>query len=313
LAINDSNLNIFVLFFFANTEGKMGDDVKKISFRSKTPLRCPICSNEFFREELFSGGGRLIAGKLTSELRRTYEENAKFGKIYPMAYILNVCPRCLYVSFQKDFENLLPEEIDKIRNMSQARIDTVKKYFGNIDFNSDRTLAHGAASYLLAVDIYGLRNKKVAPTFKRAIASIRAAWLFADLAKEKPDIPYGKISEFFYNKAYSFYGMVLELFQNGGEPVEAAGNLGPDTDKNWGYEGVLFLYSSLTVKIGARESDLQKRLENLERTKRYLSRIFGIGKSTKQKPGPLIDMTRDMYDKMNAMIDEIKGQSEPNQ
>lgn len=289
----------------------MSDEVRKVSFRSKTSVRCPICSNEFFREELFSGGGRLIAGKLTDELRRTYEQNAKFGKIYPMAYVLNVCPHCLYTSNQKDFDSLLPDEIENIRRLSQARIDTVKKYFGNLDFNTDRTLAHGAASYLLAIDVYGMRNKKISPTFKRAVASIRAAWLFSDLAKENPNIPYGKISQFFYAKSYSFYGAVLDLLQNGGESVEAAGSLGPDTDKNWGYEGVLFLYSSLTVKIGAKEPDVKKRLENLERTKRYLSRIFGSGKSTKDKPGPLIDMTRDMYDRINALIEENNKQTDP--
>lgn len=282
------------------------DAQKKVTFRQKTPVKCPICSNQFFREELMSGGGRLIAGKLTDELRRTYEPSAKFGRIYPMAYVLNVCPRCLYASNQKDFDSLLPDEIEKIRNLSQARVDTIDKYFGGLDFNQDRTLAHGAASYLLAVDIYGLRNKKVAPTFKRAVASIRAAWLFADMAAQKED-PYRKISQFFYGKAYLFYGAVLELLQNGGEPADAAGSMGPDTDKNWGYEGILYVYSVLTMKVGSKEKDAAKRKENLERTKRYLSRVFGVGKSSKEKPGPLIDMTRDLYDKIGTMIDEIEG------
>ncbi len=37
------------------------EDKKKISFRQKKFTVCPVCSFEFYREELFSGGGRLIA------------------------------------------------------------------------------------------------------------------------------------------------------------------------------------------------------------------------------------------------------------
>jgi uncharacterized protein len=275
---------------------------KKVSFREKNATRCPVCGYEFFQEKMLTGGGRLIAGKLTDELRRLYEENKKVGKIYPLAYILIVCPRCLYTAFPNDFAIIHPDDVGKIRAASQARIDTLKKFFGPLNFEADRTLAHAASSYMLAVDLYGLRDKKVAPTFKKAISSIRAAWLFDDLSKEMPQGPYKKISDFFYSKAYMFYGTVLDLFTSGAEPVEAAGNLGPDTDKNWGYEGVLYLYSSLTIKFGAKEPDIKKRIENFERTKRILSKVFGSGKSSKDKPGALIDMTRDQYDKINEML-----------
>jgi uncharacterized protein len=282
----------------------VSSEPRKISFRQKNSTKCPICSHEFYKEELHSGGGRLIAGKLTDELRRTYEPSPKYGKICPLAFILVVCPRCLYTANPKDFDAPLPDEIEKIRIQSQARIDTVKKYFGNLNFEDDRTLKHGAASYMLAVDLYGLRTKKIAPTFKRAIFAIRAAWLFNDLAQENPDAPYKKISSFFYTKAYAFYEAVLELLQNGGEPSDAS-SMGPDSDKNWGYEGILYLYSVLTMKIGAKETDAAKRIANLEKTKRYLSRVFGMGKTSKTKPGPLIDMTRDLYDKIKTMVDEL--------
>jgi uncharacterized protein len=275
---------------------------KKVSFREKNATKCPICGYEFFQEKMLTGGGRLIAGKLTDELRRLYEENKKVGKIYPLAYYMMVCPRCLFTAAPGDFNNVHPDDVCKIRAASQTRIDTVKKFFGPLSFESDRSLAHAAASFMLAVDIYSLRDKKVAPTFKRAISSIRAAWLFDDLSKEKPQGPYKKISDFFYAKSYVFYGSVLDLLTSGAEPVEAAGNLGPDMDKNWGYEGILYLYSTLTVKLGSKEPDIKKRIENFEKTKRMLSKVFGSGKSSKDKPGALIDMTRDQYDKINEML-----------
>ncbi len=283
--------------------GKEGTQ-KKVSFRQKNPTKCPICGFEHFKEDMLTGGGRLIAGKLTDELRRMYDKNEKWGKIYPLAYYLQVCPNCLYSAYPKDFTDVTSEEAEKLGKTTQARIASVKKFLGNISFKDDRNLALGAASYLLAVDCYSFRRKNVAPTFKNAVCSIRAAWLFGDMAKDMPEKPYEKISNFFYRKAYGFYQEVLELVQTGKEPVEAAGHLGPDTDKNWGYEGILYMVAILTLKVGVKETDITKRIENFEKTKRYLSRLFGSGKSSKNKPGALIDMTRDLYDKMNQMLAE---------
>jgi uncharacterized protein (DUF2225 family) len=283
---------------------------KRISFRQKEPTKCPICKNEFHREELLSGGGRLIVGNLTDELRRMYEKNDKFGVIYPMAYVLTVCPRCLYTAYPKDFEKVDSDEIERIRDKSQARVNTLKKFFGNVSFESDRNLVLGAASYMLSVDVYHLRNKTCAPTFKKAMSSIRAAWLTSDLASQFPDKPFKKISFFFYKKAYQFYDLSLEFAQNGKEPMDSVGNMGPDTDKNWGYDGMLYMYAILTVKIGAREPDLKKRIDNFEHTKRYLSRIFGMGKSSKDKPSLILDMTRDLYDKMNTLLEKWNAEME---
>jgi uncharacterized protein (DUF2225 family) len=286
------------------------EGVKKISFRQKNPTQCPVCSFEFHREEMLSGGGRLIAGKLTDELRRLYEVSKKYGKVYPSAYVVTVCPNCLYAAFTKDFSTLKQEEIEKLRELTSARKNAIKKFFGNLDFNEDRNLQLGAASYMLVVDCYSFRNKNVAPTFKNAMSSMRAAWLFGDLAREHPEKPFKKISVFFYKKAFQYYVRVLDLIQNGKEPMEAAGHLGPDTDKNWGYEGVLYLTAYLTVKIGSKEPDIHKRLELFEKCKRYLSRLFGVGKTSKSRPSELLDMTKDLYEKINELMDEWNAELE---
>lgn len=284
---------------------------KKVSFRQKEVTKCPICSYEFHREEMLTGGGRLIAGKLTDELRRLFEKNMKFGKVYPLAYLVTVCPRCYYAAYPRDFLEITGTEIDKISATTQARVNSVKKFFGDVSFEQNRDLLLGAASYLLAVDCYTFRIKQVAPTFKKAVSSIRAAWLFGDLAEEMPERPYKKISAFFYQKAYQFYQEVLDLVQSGGETMEAAGNIGPDYDKNWSYDGILYMNAVLTLKVGGLETDIVKRIENFEKTKRYLSRLFGSGKASKSKPGALIDMTRDLYDRMNQLLEQWKQQTEP--
>ncbi len=282
---------------------------KKVSFRQKNPTKCPVCSAEHYREEMLTGGGRLIAGKLTDELRRLYEKNMKWGVIYPLAYVVTVCPSCLYASYPKDFNDITPDEIGKLSMTTKARIASIQKFFGNISFQNDRTLMLGAASYMLAVDCYSFRRKNLAPTFKNAVSSIRAAWLFDDLSKEMPDRPYAKISAFFYKKAYAFYQELLVLTQNGQEPMDAAGNMGPDIDKNWGYEGILYMISILTMKIGIKEPDIRVRIEKFENTKRFLSRLFGSGKSSKNKPGALIDMTRSLYDRMTELIEQWKTET----
>ena len=66
----------------------------------------------------------------------------------------------------------------------------------------------------------------------------------------------------------------------------------------------------LTLKVGGQEPDIAKRIENFEKTKRYLSRLFGSGKSSKSKPGALIDMTRDLYDRMNQLLEQWKQQAD---
>ncbi len=274
---------------------------KKVTFRQKNPTLCPVCKNEFFREEMFTGGGRLIAGRLTDELRREYKESKKYGKLYPLIYLLNVCPNCYYTAYPKDFDDVVDSEISKLMETRSARRNAVEKFFGQINFNEDRTIESGAASFMLAVDCYNLRRKIVAPTFKKAVSSIRGAWLFSDLALIYPDKPYKKISMFFYKKAYEYYLQVLDLIQNGGEPADAAGNMGPDADKNWGYEGILYVSAILTLKIGSREKDPAKRLENFETSKKYLSRLFGMGKSSKSTPSDLLEKTRVLYEKINEL------------
>ena len=274
---------------------------KKVTFRQKNPTLCPVCKNEFFREEMFTGGGRLIAGRLTDELRREYKESKKYGKLYPLIYLLNVCPNCYYTAYPKDFDDVVDSEISKLMETRSARRNAVEKFFGQINFNEDRTIESGAASFMLAVDCYNLRRKIVAPTFKKAVSSIRGAWLFSDLALIYPDKPYKKISMFFYKKAYEYYLQVLDLIQNGGEPADAAGNMGTDADKNWGYEGILYVSAILTLKIGSREKDPVKRLENFETSKKYLSRLFGMGKSSKSTPSDLLEKTRVLYEKINEL------------
>jgi len=283
---------------------------RKVSFRAKENSVCPVCNEVHQKEQMFQGGGRLIAGKLTQELRRLYEKNKKFGRVNPNDYVLTVCPRCLYTAFPKDWDSLSPVEAEEFRQSSDKRRQFLEKILGPVDFYQDRNLVLGAASYLLAIECYQKRNTNVAPTPKKAICSLRAAWYFDDLATEFPGMNFEKVRDYLYKKAVSYYSLTLEYMQNGVEPVDSIqGMLGPDTDNNWGFDGVVYLNAYLTRKFLDQLSDKkEEQLNLLVRAKRMLARLYGSGKSSKGKPSPIIEMARELYDEYGTLIEQMGGE-----
>ncbi|PJZ68072.1 hypothetical protein CH373_04540 [Leptospira perolatii] len=283
---------------------------KKISFRAKEDTVCPVCSEVHQKENMFQGGGRLIAGKLTQELRRLYEKNKKFGRVNPNDYVLNVCPRCLYTCFPKDWSLLDAEENTKFKESADARRKNIELIMGPLDFYQDRNLVLGAASYLLSIECYQARKVNVAPTPKKAVCAVRGAWYYDDLNAEFPNMGYDKIRDLLYQKSAGWYTETMEIMQSGSEPVESASYiLGPDTDKNWGFDGVIYLSAYLTMKFKDElASDAQSKLNLLVRAKRTLSRLYGSGKASKSKPSVIIDMAKELYDEYNKLIEAMGGE-----
>jgi uncharacterized protein (DUF2225 family) len=283
---------------------------KKISFRAKENSVCPICDEVHQKEQMFQGGGRLIAGKMTQELRRLYEKNKKFGRVGPNDYILSVCPRCLYTSFTKDWDSLAPTELESIKLGSDQRRSFLEKILGPLDFSQERNIVLGAASYLLAIECYQKRGMNIAPTPKKAICAVRGAWYFEDLHADYPEMNFDKVRDFLYKKAAIYYSQTLEYMQNGQEPVDSIqGMLGPDTDNNWGFDGVVYLNAYLTRKFLAQLAEKKEdQLNLLIRAKRMLARLYGSGKSSKNKPSAIIEMARELYDEYGVMIEEMGGE-----
>lgn len=282
------------------------ENLPPLTFYSKEQIECPICSTKFKREELKSGGGRLIAGSLTDELRRLYEPSAKFGEIFPLVYSLTVCPKCHYAAFPQDFCVLDKESLERIYEHMQDRYNSVRRLFAKPDFSSARTLSDGAASYYLAIMCYELVDSKYSPTIKQGVCAIRAAWLFDELGKKYPEENYTYASKLFYRKALFFYRRAIELESAGKEMIANLKSFGPDADKNYGYDGVLYLAALLEYKYGARGDSL-KRFELLTQQRRSLSKMFGLGKSTKNKPGPLLEHARNLYD---GLVEELNGEED---
>ncbi|MDR0623960.1 MAG: DUF2225 domain-containing protein [Treponema sp.] len=276
----------------------------KVSFLSKKEYTCPVCETAFHKEELLSGGGRLIAGALTDELHRLYEPSAKYGEVYPLVYQAAVCPECWFASMDADFSLLSGSGKDLAVQDKERRIADTELIFPALNFHEPRSLAEGAASQYLALRCYDFYPKEMSPTIKQGLAALRAAWLLDDLDRKTPGQHYDWIATLFRKKAQFFYAEAIAREQKGSETLSGIKVFGPDTDKNYSYEGVLYLTAYLQHKYGPA-NDSSRRKTSLEDARRTIAKLFGMGKSSKDKPGPLLEHARDLYDTINKELNEF--------
>jgi uncharacterized protein (DUF2225 family) len=245
----------------------------------------------------------LIAGKLTEELHRLYEPSAKYGEIFPLVYQSVVCPECWFTSGESDFP-LIP--LDKV---SLAVDDTAKRkkdtllIFPEIDFRENRTLMEGAASHYLTLRCYDFYNKQASPTIKQGIASLRCAWHLDELNKKYPGQHYDWLGTLFRKKAQYLYNEALAREQSGKETLSGIKNMGPDIDKNYSYEGMLYICAYLRYNFGPAD-DTEQRKTSLEDARRTIAKLFGMGRKSKDKPGAFLDIARTLYDTINRELSE---------
>ena len=257
----------------------------------------------FKREELLSGSGRLIAGSLTDELHRLYEPSARYGEIFPLIYQATVCPRCWFAAMDKDFTDFPKSQAEMVNDDMEKRVTDVKQLFPDTDFGNNRDLTSGIASLYLVIRCYEYFPKEFSPTMKQAVASIRAGWLLDELDKKNPGQHYDWLALLFKKKANYFYNEAIRRETRGIETLSAIKGFGPDTDKNYSYEGALYLTALLKYKYSFLDSP-EIRVPALEEAKRTIARIFGVGKSSKAKPGPLLEHARNLYESINKELNE---------
>ncbi len=280
------------------------DKKPKISYWSKTKCRCPVCQRDFEKEEMLTGGGRMNAGDLTDELHRNYIPSEKYGAVYPLLYAVGACPRCHIAFLWKDFEDITDKNsIDALREDDEKRKQMVSTIFPHYELTRERNLLDGAAMYYLALLSYEKVDLAYAPTFKRALMSLRLAWICKHLDETIPGYNYDYISRVFYQKANFFYEQAVLNETSRVETIAGVNNFGPDIDKNYGYDGMVYLCGLLEYKYG-QSADLPLRYKKLDENKRAIARIFGLGKSSKAKPGPLLENARNLYDKITDALKE---------
>jgi uncharacterized protein len=273
---------------------------KKVTYFRKDSTVCPVCDKPFQREELFQG--RVNAADLSDELHRRYSPMAAFGEVHPLIYPVTVCPNCYFSALPADFDGLNPKLRQPLFDSIAARIDSVGNLFPKgLDFASPRRLQEGAASYFLMMQSYEVFPDKDSPVVKQAIAAIRASWLFGYLDRKLPGQNYDYVAKIFVNKARFLYTHAIELDTKGKQSLQAVKFLGPDTDNNFGYDGVLYLSGALELKYG-QKTDLEQRKKRLDYVACAIAKMFGLGKKTKNKPGPLLERARDLYDRLKVEL-----------
>jgi len=278
----------------------MADD--RITYRTKEKSSCPICKKKFQREELLSGGGRMNAGELTDELHRIYLPTQKYRDVYPLIYPVSVCPSCWYAAYPRHFAALKGENRSQIESRIEEHRNLVQPLFQNLDFGRGRRLEEGVASHLLAALCYEYRNPLTTPTFLRGLSLLRAGWLATDLDKKKAGENYDSMSKIFLRKAAFFYSEALEWEIRGKEDIEGVSHHGPDLDNNFGFDGVLYLVGVLQLKYGQRKNRAS-RISALKQARTAVSRIVGMGKSTKAKPSPLLDLGRKLHKSLKLELE----------
>ncbi|MBN1646572.1 MAG: DUF2225 domain-containing protein [Spirochaetales bacterium] len=271
----------------------------KITFFSKDSILCPVCQATFFEEKLQTGRGRLIAGELSLDLRRKYEPSKKYGEVSPLIYPILVCPECFYAAFNADFREISPETSIELSQQTESRISSIRLIFDDVDFREIRTWKEGIASYFLAMMCYDFFPKIYSPLIKRGVCALRCAWLLSDLHRKLPNDNFDYLARIFYRKARFYYVMSVEYEGNGRETISHMNPLGPDTDKNYGYDGVLYLSAYLDYLYGPRKNAADRE-KALLRAKTTLARIFGMGKATKDKPSAILDLAKELHGKINA-------------
>ena len=282
----------------------------KVTFLSKEHISCPICETKIYKENLMTGSGRLIAGDITTLLHRTFKPSQNYGKIYPLVYHIIVCPNCFFASLPADFNKVIPNKIEFLAKTKNDRIDIAQKMVGeNVDFSIYRTLYSGAASYILAAICYDYISKKCTPILKQAICSMRAGFLFEDLDKEKPFEYFDFLAELCYRKALFFYNRALELDMKKEQLIENVSILGPDIDKDYGYDGILYLINALRFEYGDK-SNVNKRINDLEDTKAGFGKLFGMGKANVNKPKEILEKSKNFYELVSKELKELKGETD---
>ncbi|MBR1913159.1 MAG: DUF2225 domain-containing protein, partial [Treponema sp.] len=168
-----------------------GEKKPAITYWTKEKVTCPVCGKQFDQEVMHKGGGRMIAGKLTDELHRIFEPSKKFGRVYPLIYDVGCCPFCNTAFYWKDFNEMKDTaSLDRIRDDEDNRKKAVETIFPYFNTKGNKTLFDGAAAYYAALLCYEKVDLAYAPSFKRAMTSLRLAWLCKDLDTVCPDHNY---------------------------------------------------------------------------------------------------------------------------
>ena len=120
--------------------------------------------------------------------------------------------------------------------------------------------------------------------------------------KKKSEKNLPQILKYYNSKDYStqqkalfFYKHAVDLNQKKEQIMENLKVMGPDIDKDYGYDGVTYLIAALTYIYGSKENPTERK-KDLEEARLYFGKLFGMGKSNVNKPKEILERSKDFYD-----------------
>jgi len=281
-----------------------------LSTYKKELRKCPVCESQFREEFMLTGSMRQVSINMNEELRTFYKEYQEMP-VVPFIYETLTCPKCLFSSLIPDFNNLYVQkqnysdkELESIKNL---RISIIKEQnrrrelinsIDNIDFENPKNLETALASYILSVECYGYFSEKLLPDTKRAVCSLRAAWLASDIDAED-------LKNKYYREAQKYYSLIANRLDDSG-----GFKLGLDWGNNFGFEGVRYIKAALDMRLLDDTDDIRKKFDILQNARATFSKIRGFGKASQNKRGPLLKIAEDMFERIQPIYEKIKAKVE---
>lgn len=280
----------------------------KNSFFLKKPIHCPVCEHEFQREVLRTGQGRLISLFMRPDLRRVYKFSEKYGEILPLIYNAVVCPKCYFATLNEDFEKKDHLNIEEAKANTIIRKDLAKELFPDlsIDFNKERDLYHGLLSFFLAANGYNFFNGSGYTSAKKGFSFLRGAWCCLDIDEKENDKGFDKLAIHFRYQAFLAYRQALKSMYEAKGRFGEITHYGPDLDTNYGYNGFIYVHCYHSIYFLPLLSNAVDKYKELNSAQIYLSKVFGFGKSSRDKPSPLLDAAKDLYDSIREELQKLK-------
>ncbi len=284
--------------------------LENISFFHKDPFTCMVCKEKNYKEELRTGRGRIDAGKLDLDLHRHYIGTEEYGTVLPILYNVVSCNFCYFSYLVSDDLSRVKQRTIMALKKEEAREERISLLKGIIkeipNFSFKRNIVMGLAAYILAIASYNRFLKEESPTLRLAIVTLRCAWickLMHSFGYEGTE----QLMKIFYRKAAFLYQKSMDMMEKGEEDYRDMKTYGPDTDRDYGFDGFVYMNAWLQFHYGEiQERELREKA--LMKIRSTLSRVFGFGKSTKEKPSALLWQARDTFDLVEQELKEIQSE-----
>ncbi len=156
----------------------------------------------------------------------------KFGKVYPLAYLVTVIPRWYYAAYPRDFLEITGTEIDKISATTQARVNSVKSFLAS-EFRTEQGSSAGGRLVPAGRGLLHLQNQAGGSHLQKSdLINSGGACCSVTSRKKMPERPYKKIPLFLPEGRTSFIRRFSTWFRAAARQWRRREISAPDYDKN---------------------------------------------------------------------------------